>query len=498
MELQYAFVEKTEKGNWLVKRKEGKEYAEEIIVLGTFDDKKTANDYRDDYNRRLFPEGHDRNPTPAYPSYVGYAKSGELPIEDLIDKEIFAAGTWTDMKGRTRKYTTSDLDAMVANFDALKSRFTPHMKLTHADQKTQVKFTGSPAVGWITKLQRKGKKLVADFARVPQKLAKLIRAGSYRRFSAEILPSFKDESTGKIYSNVVSAAALLGATHPAVNTLDDILELFGADSEAIAEYLNVESDSLFEGHGEPALSFSAFEPEPDEGGEPEMDAEQVKALIDDAVAPLKEEAVKFQSGICDALGIEQDADPVAAIKTMKTEKDDAVKTVTDRDVKEFSAKVNELILTAKKDGKLLPVAEPAVRAVVETLRKTEGAAMSYEGGDGETVTIEGDPIEWLTGYFAQLPVVVKQGKEFGKVGQKTTPKSFSMDPAISRNLGSEGIPLRVVGVGGNYADEITKYQTEHKCEFMTAWTAVTGLAPPKEPEVGAYSINEKDDEIIRS
>ena len=65
-----------------------------------------------------------------------------------------------------------------------------------------------------------------------------------------------------------------------------------------------------------------------------------------------------------------------------------------------------------------------------------------------------------------------------------------------RNLGSEGLPNRVSA--DIYAEPIATYQAENKCDFMTAFVAVTGAELVKEPDCTFYVVDLTADELLRS
>jgi hypothetical protein len=85
---------------------------------------------------------------------------------------------------------------------------------------------GSPALGYIERLYRKGNKLLADIGSIPRKFYELIKAGSYRRVSAEVYWNYKDEKTGRLFPKVLKAVAFLGAEIPAVTNLDAVTGLY--------------------------------------------------------------------------------------------------------------------------------------------------------------------------------------------------------------------------------------------------------------------------------
>lgn len=138
--------------------------------------------------------------------------------EDINGVEIFAEGTWNK-----DPYSSDDLDAMVANFQASKDKVKPFIKLGHGDNQVLLERDGLPAAGWITNLYRQGHKLLVDIKGMPKVIADLVRSGGYRRVSSEILINPTIE--GKSYSKVLKAVAFLGGEMPAVTNLKDIMAL---------------------------------------------------------------------------------------------------------------------------------------------------------------------------------------------------------------------------------------------------------------------------------
>lgn len=127
---------------------------------------------------------------------------------------IFSVGTWNGLK-----FEESDLDAMVASFDALGKATKVPLKLGHGRTVPD----GQPAMGWVDRIWREGKKLVADFSDVPQLLYEAINKKLYRQVSVELL---KDYFRGnQAFPWVLDAVALLGADIPAVKDLPDLKAL---------------------------------------------------------------------------------------------------------------------------------------------------------------------------------------------------------------------------------------------------------------------------------
>jgi hypothetical protein len=128
-----------------------------------------------------------------------------------MDIEIFAPGTWN---GDT--FTRADIEDMARNFNELKGKIKPPIKLGHRT------LEGQPALGWVEGLKVLGEKLVATVVDMPPIILEAIKRKLYRRVSPEIYFGYKDTETKKRYNFVVSAVSLLGADIPAVKSLEDL------------------------------------------------------------------------------------------------------------------------------------------------------------------------------------------------------------------------------------------------------------------------------------
>lgn len=139
---------------------------------------------------------------------------------DIRNLEIFGAGTHNGVK-----VTEDDLDQIVSAFTELQGSniVKPHLKLGHTDaQKWFGQDKGIPTLGWITKVWRNGKKLLADVANVPDALLQMFRDGRYHNVSAEVYWDAPIEHAGKKFARVLSAVAILGTEMPAVKDLAGI------------------------------------------------------------------------------------------------------------------------------------------------------------------------------------------------------------------------------------------------------------------------------------
>ncbi|QDP60245.1 MAG: putative protease I [Prokaryotic dsDNA virus sp.] len=148
--------------------------------------------------------------------------------------EIFSTGVWNG-----DKYTHGDLEDMVTNFN--KTGFQPPIKLGHNDEQPEM-LDGEPALGYVNKIYVEGKKLLADFIELPQKIYEAIKRGNYKRVSSEIYWNYK--SDGTVLDKVLKAVALLGSEIPAVTNLESIEGLYTKLGEYRAYYQNKESEIM--------------------------------------------------------------------------------------------------------------------------------------------------------------------------------------------------------------------------------------------------------------
>ena len=132
-------------------------------------------------------------------------------FKTLKGVEIFRTGVWNgDL------YEREDLSDMVNNFNLLKERLKPRLKLGHNEAQNLLKEDGLPAAGYVTNLYLRGNTLYADFSNIPDKIYDLIENKSYNDVSVEINWDISDENTGESFRRVLSAVALLGEEQPAV------------------------------------------------------------------------------------------------------------------------------------------------------------------------------------------------------------------------------------------------------------------------------------------
>jgi hypothetical protein len=131
--------------------------------------------------------------------------------------EIFAAGVH-----RGNLYTTHDLDRMVKNFRLARGRVDPPLSVGHEEDQSLLDNTGLPAAGWVTRLYRRGAKLLADFGGIPRSIAKLINGRAYRKVSAEVYDEPPEGAPPGCSGRMLRRVALLGAELPQIKSLADL------------------------------------------------------------------------------------------------------------------------------------------------------------------------------------------------------------------------------------------------------------------------------------
>ena len=143
-----------------------------------------------------------------------------MSTTNITGVELFQTGIWNG-----DAYDIRDLNAMVRA--SQETGFTPPVKIGHmSDEATNslLKHEGLPAFGWIKNLRVQGEKLLGDLVQVPRRIADLIKAGAYKRLSAEIFWNYTQGT--KTWPRVLKAVSLLGAEIPAVTNLKELEALY--------------------------------------------------------------------------------------------------------------------------------------------------------------------------------------------------------------------------------------------------------------------------------
>lgn len=141
--------------------------------------------------------------------------------------DIFAAGTWNG-----DEYSTDDLDKIVSSFNQTKEKLKPYLKLGHGNDQKILREDELPAAGFVDRIYREGRKILADISNIPNKIYELIKKKAYDKVSIEL---YKDiPIDGTIHEWALKAIALLGGATPAVHDLDSIMALYGNNTPILA------------------------------------------------------------------------------------------------------------------------------------------------------------------------------------------------------------------------------------------------------------------------
>jgi len=157
----------------------------------------------------------------------------KLDTVNLAGVEVTEAGVYKGIEN-----TESDLDEMIQNFQS--GVTDPYITIDHSEKATSQFKDALKAVslGWVDRLYRNGKKLIADFKQVPRKLAELIEAGALKKKSIEFYKKYIKADGGR-YSNVLQGVTFHGANgSPAVTSLSDVLALYKNDVDNHVELSN--------------------------------------------------------------------------------------------------------------------------------------------------------------------------------------------------------------------------------------------------------------------
>jgi len=182
---------------------------------------------KDDFLKRCIPivlaEGTAESNDQAAAICNSMYEKKEMKLEtiDMNNIEIFELGKW---KGH--EFKKEDAEELIKNFENKIAE--PYISLDHnpALTKSTKDFFKAMSLGNISKLWLEGKKLMANFKKVPKLIAELINSGSLSKRSVEWWLKFR-HANGKIINNVLESVTYHGANGlPAISTLADIPKLF--------------------------------------------------------------------------------------------------------------------------------------------------------------------------------------------------------------------------------------------------------------------------------
>lgn len=301
-------------------------------------------------------------------------------MSDTIELEIFRAGAYPQ-----GTFSVADLDQIVARYDP-----TLHEAPVRLDHNT------GPAYGWVESLRREGEVLKAKLKDLAGPFVEAVRAGRFKKRSAEIWTNFKD-------GPYLKAVAFLGAAIPAVTGLGDVAFADGGESITVTfeEEDSMSKDAVAGQDAPPPVkTFSQLE------HEAIVEAERKRAA-DEALA-------KFTEAQSDAEKERKRAE-AAESRIQKMEADMR------------RSEIHTFCEELKKDGKLLPAwQEKGIEAFIASLDGRETLTFS------ETVSVPQEV--WFKEFLKNLAPMVPLGE---RMAAARTPAAQipELQQKINRQLG---------------------------------------------------------------
>lgn len=165
------------------------------------------------------------------------ATDTQVVLVTVPNVELLEVGQEWETSTGVFDFRYEDLASCIASQDDPSLR-TPVVKLGHVD--TRKGFDGQPAFGKIENLRltNNSQTLVGDLVGVPLWLAQIM-SSAYPRRSIEGQFEFTSR-TGNTWPMVLTGVALLGDAYPAIDTLEDIQALWGAQPPVLYPVEDVE------------------------------------------------------------------------------------------------------------------------------------------------------------------------------------------------------------------------------------------------------------------
>ncbi len=287
----------------------------------------------------------------------------EIETGDLLGQEIFMAGAV-----ETPEYSVADIEHLVENSKKLKDEVKPPVFLGHTRQH------GWPAVGWVENLRREGATLIGDLKRVPKVICDWVKAGGYRRVSAEIMPDYIGED-GKNHGNVFWGIGLLGQDIPRLKLLKDLPIPVYDDGRGVQLFdFDVQKGTITSKRGKEGVPMTTertdmISLEPARYAEL---LEREKIALDKASkAAQYAEEIKGKDAQIEAQGKEI-ADLKAKVSASEQKFSDQRKAVK-------AAKIDSAISALTSEGKITPAEVPAIRAYCEST--SDDVVIKFADGD---------------------------------------------------------------------------------------------------------------------
>lgn len=281
--------------------------------------------------------------------------------------EILAVGEWP--ASERLRMTEADLDSIVSAFDTLQMAGRVPLKLGHEGPDQREDPATQYAMGWVQKIYRDGKRMLADFD-VPQKVFNALKEKYLKFVSVELL---KDVQAGnRQIPYVLDAIALLGADQPAVGVLKEIQ----------ASLINARRSFLRSG-GKVTLTRDKRVQFSERKG---MDENEVKKLIEAAVTPLATQ-LKIATDSLTAANVAREAaekeTKAQAVKFKRSQIDDRFNQAIEAKTLEPAAREDFVKLTKydKDDGSAMSLELSEVDSYIKKNSKAPPKKTTATKGD---------------------------------------------------------------------------------------------------------------------
>ena len=230
------------------------------------------------------------------PDSLKLAEREYLDTVTLVGIDLLASGGPYKGSGSPPEgdyYDQAELRTIADANNELADEITPPVKVGHNRAQKLLKNSGlytdeMPSAGWLTNFRVENGRLLADLRDVPRKLATLIPHG-FRKRSVELSKVTSQTKGGRVYENVVTGLALLGAKNPAVRSLTDVRSL----DDVLAWYADSDmaTDTYAPGvEHETVMRIDVVEPDID-----------IRALAEEVAEQMSNEA-----GTSDTYGVAED------------------------------------------------------------------------------------------------------------------------------------------------------------------------------------------------
>jgi hypothetical protein len=338
-------------------------------------------------------------------------------------KDIFSVGKWNG-----DEYTESDIDEMIKNFERLTQEdvnFKVPLKVDFFKDKKDKSHGGQPAVGWVTKLKKEGKRLYAHIENIPKVVKELIETKAYRQVSAEIVWNMKKGE--ERLRRVLTGVALLGVEIPGVSNLEEFAALYSLelkDDEILKSYITENKESIM------------TEAEVLKLQEEKLAAEKSAVEAKEYTAKLEGEKKILE----DKVAVEQRKSQDLADSQRKTE-------------------IKNFVEAKKTEGKILPAHEAQVMQIFDSLEESKTVKFTNAEGKEEEKSIR----KVFESYIDSLPKIIDFKVKSKEGTDEETLKDFTCKPEdIAGSKESQIL-----------AEKAKKFAAEKKCSYSEALIAVS-------------------------